>query len=208
MALDQSIDSIVIFRMKVPSVLLICLSVLVFSLPIIAAMSKNYNIPIIDLAAELEGQIIVYREPGQYLGHPSKVLLEDNKTMIVVYSKGHGKGAIVMKKSEDGGLTWSEPQELPAALTGDRHKLDYASDGRVIATFCDTTHISLTKGDWVGWVGTYYDIKFGREGQYRIRFMDNHHSRDCAYPRLVLLPDGTFVTTTYGHWAESEERIS
>ena len=57
----------------------------------------------------------------------------------------------------------------------------------------------------VGWVGTYDDIKFGQEGQYRIRFMDNHHSRDCAYPRLVLLPDGTFVTTTYGHWAEGEE---
>ncbi len=93
MALDKSIDSIVNFRMKVPSVLFICSSVLIFSLPVIAAMSKNYKIPIIDLAAESERQIIVDREPGQYLGHPTTVLLEDNKTMIVVYPKGHGKGA-------------------------------------------------------------------------------------------------------------------
>ncbi len=27
---------------------------------------------------------------------------------------------------------------------------------------------------------------------------------DCAYPGLELLPDGTLVTTTYGHWSEGE----
>ena len=40
----------------------------------------------------------------------------------------------------------------------------------------------------------------GREGQYRVRLMDNLGGTDCAYPGLELLPDGTFVTTTYGHW--------
>ncbi len=113
MALDKSIDSIVNFRIKLPSVLFVCSSVLIFSLPVIAAMSKNYKIPIIDLAAESERQIIVDREPGQYLGHPTTVLLEDNKTMIVVYPKGHGRGAIVMKKSEDGGLTSSNRLPVP-----------------------------------------------------------------------------------------------
>jgi hypothetical protein len=34
--------------------------------------------------------------------------------------------------------------------------------------------------------------------------MDNHKAADCAYPGLELLPDGTFVTTTYGHWMEDE----
>ena len=52
----------------------------------------------------------------------------------------------------------------------------------------------------MAWVGTYDDIVNGREGQYRVRLMDNHHDWDCAYPGLELLPDGTFVTTTYGHW--------
>ncbi len=41
-------------------------------------------------------------------GRPATVLIEDNKTMICVYSKGHGRGAIVMKHSADAGLTWSE----------------------------------------------------------------------------------------------------
>ncbi len=45
----------------------------------------------------------------------------------------------------------------------------------------------------------------GREGQYRVRLADNRHGWDCAYPGLELLPDGTFVATTYGHWSEGEE---
>jgi len=28
---------------------------------------------------------------------------------------------------------------------------------------------------------------------------------DCAYPAVEVLPDGTLVTTTYGHWTEGEE---
>ena len=334
-----------------------------------AGKPKGYSIPLIDLAGETHRQIIVDREPGQYLGHPTTVLLEDNKTIITVYPKGHGRGAIVMKKSTDGGLTWSErlpvpdnwatsqevptlyrvvdsqgkkrlimfsglypirmavseddgkvwtplrpigdfggivamaclvhlkngdymalfhddgrflrgagkrtkfqvfktiskdggltwsqpevitehpaahlcepgairspdgkqialllrensrkynsfvifsndeghswtkPVELPGALTGDRHTGRYAPDGRLFITFRDTTHESPTKGDWVGWVGKYEDIVNGREGQYRVRLMDNHKAADCAYPGLELLPDGTFVTTTYGHWVEGE----
>jgi hypothetical protein len=34
--------------------------------------------------------------------------------------------------------------------------------------------------------------------------MDNHHSFDAAYPGVEVLPDGTFVTTTYGHWTPGE----
>ena len=34
--------------------------------------------------------------------------------------------------------------------------------------------------------------------------MKNHKGGDCAYPGLELLPDGTFVTTTYGHWTKGE----
>jgi hypothetical protein len=333
------------------------------------AKPRGYSIPLIDLAHENWRQIVVDKEPGQYLGHPTTVLLEDNRTIIAVYPKGHGRGAIVMKKSTDGGLTWSDrlpvpenwatsqevptlyrvvdakgvkrlimfsglypirmavseddgrtwtplepigdfggvvamaslvhlkngdymalfhdngrylhnagkrtkvqvfktisrdggltwgrpevvtehatadlcepgairspdgtqialllrensrtynsfvvfsndegktwstPIELPGSLTGDRHTGRYAPDGRLFVTFRDTTHESPTKGDWVGWVGTYNDIVSGREGQYRVRLMDNHKAADCAYPGLELLPDGTFVTTTYGHWTEGE----
>jgi hypothetical protein len=34
--------------------------------------------------------------------------------------------------------------------------------------------------------------------------MDNHHKWDCAYPGVEVLPDGTVVTTTYGHWTQGE----
>jgi hypothetical protein len=338
---------------------------------------RGYTIPMVDLADDTARQIVVDREAGQYLGHPTTVLLEDQRTMIAVYPKGHGRGAIVMKRSVDGGLTWSdrlpvpenwatsqevptihrvidpagvkrlilfsglypirmavsendgetwsplepigdfggivamgcverlkngdylalfhddgrfidgsgskaappeggpvfkvyqiqskdggltwstprviashpeahlcepglvrspdgnqiavllrensrklnsflitsddegatwsEPRQLPGALTGDRHTGKYAPDGRLFLSFRDTTLESPTRGDWIGWVGTYEDILAGREGQYRVRLMDNHKGADCAYPGVEVLPDGTFVTTTYGHWTPGEE---
>jgi hypothetical protein len=35
--------------------------------------------------------------------------------------------------------------------------------------------------------------------------MDNTKGADCAYPGVEVLPDGTFVLTTYGHWAAGDE---
>lgn len=335
---------------------------------------RAYSIPLLDLAGETNRQVIIDREPGQYLGHPTTVLLEDGKTMLCVYPKGHGRGPIIYKRSTDGGKTWSDrlptpkswetsketptlhrvvdangrkrlilwsglyparlavseddgktwselkpagnwggivvmgfveplksgpghylamfhddgrfftekpqpskpvtftlyqtkstdggltwgapeavwkgsdihlcepgfvrspdgkqiavllrenarrknshvifsddeaktwtaPRELPGALTGDRHCGKYAPDGRLFISFRDTTHESGTKGDWVAWVGRYEDIVKGNEGQYRVRLMQNYKSGDCAYPGVELLPDGTFVTTTYGHWTTNE----
>jgi hypothetical protein len=56
----------------------------------------------------------------------------------------------------------------------------------------------------MAWVGTYADLVEGREGQYRVRIKDNLNGTDCAYPALEVLPDGTVVATTYGHWTEGE----
>ncbi|UCE42338.1 MAG: exo-alpha-sialidase [Candidatus Aminicenantes bacterium] len=329
----------------------------------------------IDLAAQQHRQVIVDRQGGQYLGHPTTVLLEDGQTMIAAYPMGHGKGAIVMKRSDNGGKTWSErlpvpeswatsqevptlhrvvdsqgkkrlilfsglfpirmavseddgtswtelqpigkyggivamssvvelqtgeghylamfhddgrfihgegelsdtmtlykifstdgglswskpeeifkssdvhlcepgiirspdgkqlaallrenrrkrnshvifsndegktwslPNELPLVLTGDRHTGKYAPDGRLFISFRDRTpeNNSLTEGDWVGWIGTYADIMQGRKGQYRLRLMDNNKDWDCAYPGVEVLPDGTVVATTYGHWTKGEQ---
>jgi BNR repeat protein len=334
-------------------------------------LAPGYTIPIVDISGEKERQVIVDQEKGQYLGHPTTLLLEDNKTILTVYPKGHGRGAIVYKRSNDAGLTWgerlptpkswetsvevptlhrvvdasgkkriimfsglhpirmavteddgakwselnpignfggivtmatvidlktpghylaffhddgrfirgapakawrfwvyttlskdggltwsaptpiamlpdanlcepgalrspdgkqiavllrensrkynsfvifsndegqswSEPKELPAALTGDRHVAKYTPDGRLFISFRDTTHVSRTKGDWVGWVGKYEDIVNGTEGQYRVRIMDNTKGADCTYPGIEVLPDGTIVTTTYGHWTAGE----
>ncbi|MCU9533682.1 glycoside hydrolase domain-containing protein [Streptococcus sp. CSL10205-OR2] len=53
------------------------------------------------------------RVPGEYLGQPDMVMLEDGKTLITVYPKGHGHGEIVLRRSEDGGLTWSDRLPVP-----------------------------------------------------------------------------------------------
>jgi hypothetical protein len=93
-------------------------------------------------------------------------------------------------------------------LTGDRHTGKYAPDGRLFISFRDNTPRgwkSPTQGDWVGWVGTYADIVKGKPGQYRVRLKDNTKGADCAYPGVEVLPDGTFVTTTYGHWDTGEQ---
>jgi hypothetical protein len=349
-----------------------------FILSSVAAFAGNqpagYTIPLIDLFTETNRQTIVDREPGQYLGHPTTVLLEDHRTILCVYPKGHGRGALILKRSTDGGRTWSDrlptpkswetsketptihrvvdasgkkrlivwsglyparlsvseddgqtwselkpagdwggivvmgfveplktgpghylamfhddgryftaqphqtrpvtftlcqtkstdggltwsapqniwsstnvhlcepgcirspdgkqlavllrensrqknshvifstdegktwtaPRELPGALTGDRHCGKYAPDGRLFISFRDTTRESKTAGDWVAWVGSYEDIVSGNEGQYRVRLMHNTYRNDCAYPGVEVLPDGTFVATTYGHWTTNE----
>lgn len=74
----------------------------------------------IDLDDRDDLQVIVDREPGQYLGHPTTCLLEDGETMLCVYPKGHGRGAIVYKRSGDGGRTWSERLATPESWATSR----------------------------------------------------------------------------------------
>jgi hypothetical protein len=142
---------------------------------------------------------------GPHLCEPGLVRSPDGDQIAVLLRENSRKYNSHVIFSDDEGETWTEPREVPGALTGDRHVAKYAPDGRLFITFRDTTLESPTKGDWVAWVGTYDDIVEGREGQYRIRLMDNTKGADCAYPGLELLPDGTFVTTTYGHWTQGEQ---
>jgi len=153
-----------------------------------------------------------WSQPEVIAHHPELHLCEPG----VVRSPDGGRLAVLLREnsrtrnshvifSDDEGDTWSAPRELPGALTGDRHVGRYAPDGRLVLTFRDTTRESPTQGDWVGWVGTFADLEEGREGSYRFRLMDNHHSWDCAYPGLEVTPDGTLIATTYGHWTQGEE---
>src|SRR5262245_41034957 len=77
------------------------------------AQERPFSIPTIDLNDQKERQVVVDREEGQYLGHPTTLLLEDGKTILCVYPKGHGRGAILYKRSTDGGKTWSERLPTP-----------------------------------------------------------------------------------------------
>ena len=81
---------------------------------------RGYSIPLLDLSGQADRQVVVDREAGQYLGHPTTALLEDGKTILCVYPKGHGKGAIVYKRSTDGGKTWSDRLPTPKSWATSR----------------------------------------------------------------------------------------
>lgn len=98
---------------------------------------------------------------------------------------------------------------MPLALTGDRHTGKYGPDGRLFISFRCIAPSSKRQGrpyegDWVGWIGTWDDIEKGSSGQYVVRLKDNTKSYDTSYPGVEVLPDGTFVATTYGHWVQGE----
>ncbi len=155
---------------------------------------------------------LTWSSPSPAAEHPAAHLCEPG----AVRSPGGNEIALLLREnsrkfdsfvvfSSDEGKPWTRPRELPGSLTGDRHTLKYAKDGRLVAVFRDTNTNSKTRGDWIAWVGTYEDIRKGREGQYRIRLMDNKHPWDCGYSGLEVLPDGTFVATTYGHWERGKK---
>lgn len=79
----------------------------------LAAPAGAQRIPLVDLDRDAGRHTVVDREAGQYLGHVSTTLLGDGRTILAVYPKGHGKGAILMKRSADGGRTWSERLPTP-----------------------------------------------------------------------------------------------
>ncbi len=138
------------------------------------------------------------------LCEPGALRSPDGKQIAVLLRENNRKYNSFVIFSDDEGETWTQPREVAAALTGDRHNAKCAPDGRLFVSFRDTTHVSPTKGDWVGWVGKYEDLVNGTEGQCRVRLMHNTKGGDCAYPPVEVLPDGTIVTTTYGHWVKDE----
>src|SRR5213078_3887658 len=103
-------------------------------------------------------QVVIDRDPHQYLGHPSTVLLEDGRTILCVYPKGHGKGGLILKRSTDGGLTWSQrlpvPENWATSLeTPSIHRVtDAAGKKRLIVwTGLYPARLSVSEDDGVAW---------------------------------------------------------
>ncbi|MCA9093453.1 MAG: exo-alpha-sialidase, partial [Planctomycetaceae bacterium] len=153
---------------------------------------------------------VVYQSDDVNLCEPGCIRSPDGKTMAVLLRENARKKNSHVIFSSDEGKSWTEPREVPIALTGDRHTGKYGPDGRLFISFrCITPKLAQPKsefeGDWVGWVGTWEDIEKGRPGEYVVRLKDNTKGADTAYPGVEVLPDGTIVTTTYGHWVSGEE---
>jgi len=147
---------------------------------------------------------LIWRGSSVHLCEPGAVRSPDGSELALLLRENRRvKNSHVTFSTNEGG-TWSAPVEMSQALTGDRHTLRYLPDGRLACVFRDMSN-GPWKGDFVLWVGSFADFKNGGSGQMRIRLLDNQDSWDCGYPGLELLPDGTLVATTYGHWTKGEE---
>ncbi len=139
---------------------------------------------------------IVLDMPGLAVCEPEIVRSPDGRQLLCLIRENYEMQAQFMT-SDDEGSTWSAPRRLPEGLVGDRHKARFAPDGRLVVCFRDKTRAFGTHGHFVAWVGRYEDIVAGRDGQCRVKLLYSHAGSDCGYPGLELLPDGTFVATTY-----------
>jgi hypothetical protein len=132
---------------------------------------------------------------------PGAVRSPDGKQLLLLIRENDRTMNSLFSVSDDEGQTWSEPQELPLALTGDRHLARYAPDGRLVIPFRPVFPRPLqpmeSGSHFTAWVGRYEDIVQGREGQYLIKLIHSHAGTDHTYPGLEVLPDGTLVATTY-----------
>lgn len=159
-----------------------------------------------------------------HLCEPGVVWSPDGETLAILLRENRRVKNSHVMFSGDRAATWTEPRELPAWLTGDRHIAVNAPDGRIVVTFRFMARNDPWWGDWVAWIGDWDHIvasdpagersvdadapMTGKPGARRpmlVRLKDNLGGSDCGYAGLEVLPDGTFVGTTYGTWAQGEK---
>ena len=72
--------------------------------------------PTVDLSGDTARHVVVAQGTAEvYQGHPTTVLLPDGKTMYAVWTYNHGGECGPMKRSDDGGRTWTELLPVPAS---------------------------------------------------------------------------------------------
>ncbi len=153
---------------------------------------------------------VVFQSAEVNLCEPGCIRSPDGKRMAVLLRENARRKNSHVIFSDDEGATWTQPRETSLPLTGDRHTGKYGPDGRLLISFrCISPTAKRAgrpfEGDWVAWVGKWDDLVNGGDGQYMVRLKHNTKGYDTAYPGVEILPDGTFVATTYGHWDKGQE---
>lgn len=158
----------------------------------------------------------IMRAENRNLCEPCCLRSPDGKSLVVLARENRHKGRSMMSFSHDEGKTWTAPVDTPWALTGDRHEGLLLPDGRYLIAFRDQAVGSSTRGQYMGWVGTFDDLVKGRPGQYRIHLLRHYGLKgkfpgglwDTGYSGVERLPDGTIVCTTYSRHFNDERQSS
>lgn len=148
---------------------------------------------------------------GKDLCEPFAFYSPDGKEICCLMRENKHKGRSMTTFSVDSGATWSPPQDTSWELTGDRHIGAYVGNDRLFFAFRDQALGSETRGDFVGWVGSYEDVKNAAPGDYRVRLLRSYAKPwrgDCGYPGLAVLKDGTVVALTYIKYRDDENKHS
>lgn len=75
---------------------------------------REITIPTLDISKETDRHVIIAAgTKDTYQGHATTLLMPDGKTMFCVWCLGHGGACGPMKRSNDGGLTWSDLLTVP-----------------------------------------------------------------------------------------------
>lgn len=77
-------------------------------------LSRAIFPPTVDLSGDVSRQVVVAQGTAKvYYGHPTTVLLPDGRTMYAVWTYNHGGQCGPLKRSDDGGRTWSDLLPVP-----------------------------------------------------------------------------------------------
>jgi hypothetical protein len=126
----------------------------------------------------------------------------------------HGAPGGLLKRSNDGGLSWSELLDVPANWmeigrgSPTIHRLVDAKGVSRLFVYCRdenrTTFLHAMSED----EGKTWSPMQPLQNGYLVKLLHSHAGGDHTYPGLELLPDGTFIATTYIKYREGPEMHS
>jgi len=132
-------------------------------IPVLPA-TRAFPLPTVDFSADASRQVVVAQGTSDvYQGHPTTLLLPDGKTMYCVWTIGHGGPLGPLKRSDDGGRTWSGLLPVPASWPttrncptiyrlpdpqGTERLLVYAGQGAGLAS---EMHVSFSLDEGKSW---------------------------------------------------------
>lgn len=91
--------------------------------PVDARPIVRDELPIADISREARRQVVIAAGTKEiYQGHPTTLLMPDNRTMFAVWCLEHGGHAGPMARSDDAGLTWTRLDgALPKGFSAHRN---------------------------------------------------------------------------------------